>query len=160
MHTCHNDKLFSINIAGGWWLDADAVCLDPIHATLNDQVFRDEILSAFSRAQGHPPTAADNHTEEALPSFHQACIFAWENSVQLGTSANPLNWAFACTANHPLLLSALHLSAERIVQWNASAPLLISDPQFTARVEVGVEEERSVGAIEAGCWVLVLVVML
>lgn len=88
-------RLAAVYQSGGWWLDGDVRCIDPI----------DEVLNT--------PSVVKVVTA-ALRTPARACVFAWEGEVSQPTSA-PLNWAFGCPQRHPFLRHVMEELATRVL---------------------------------------------
>ena len=86
---------------GGWWLDADIYCLDPIGALFASPEMRAALANASASTAVH-------------------CVFAWEGDIDSPPSA-PLQWAFGCAASHPFLLHAMRLLAHRVLAFKPRA---------------------------------------
>ena len=87
-------RLAAVYLLGGWWLDADIWCLDPIYSTLDGPVG-----SAIEDAlRVHQRGASSSGGLEV----GSRCIFAWEGEITAPPSA-PLQWAFGCTPKHPFI---------------------------------------------------------
>jgi len=112
-------------LEGGFWLDADAVCIDSLDDTLASPQVSAEVNAAARRSTGN----AD--------PFPVGCVWAWEGSVpspdESSASSSPLNWAFGCVAQHPFLLDLLSEAAGRVNAWLPGAAT-VADPSFAARV--------------------------
>lgn len=117
-------------LEGGWWLDADVRCIDPIVAALDREPIRDAITAAATRANLAPP-----RIEEAAAG----CVWAWEGETAeraLGRidQSSPLNWAFGCAAEHPFLAAVLEEMAAQINAYDYRRTAASRSPEFTARV--------------------------
>jgi len=130
-------RLAVVWLYGGWWLDADALCIDNLTTTLQAPEMVAEFEAARNRWTNNEPseacvasdtasdatesddarvTSANSVTgEEAL-----GCVFAWEGEVPRAANAHqestssPLNWAFGCVPRHPMPLLALRQSIGKV----------------------------------------------
>ena len=130
-------RLAIVYLEGGWWLDADVVCLDPITQVLGSKSMQEEIQRAALRSN-HVNAINDEEEEcaEKYSSDAVGCVWAWEGSVPSSTgSSSPLNWAFGCMPRHPLPLAALYEAAKNINVW-APVALDRSSAEFSAREHV------------------------
>lgn len=117
-------RLAVVHRHGGWWLDADVVCLDPVSSALGTApALREELAR---RAEDRSYTCDGD-----APLAPVGCAFAWEGDVR-GSSSSPLNWAFGCAPRHPFLLHALEALAERVLAWHPGRPSPVA-PEFCAR---------------------------
>jgi len=102
-------RLAILFLDGGWWIDSDVVCIDPLHRTL------DLVLAVEEQR-------------------HAGCTLAWEGAVT-GVSS-PLNWALGCKRRHPFLLQAMLHSSRNVLSWlrpddGGTRP---AQPEFCAQV--------------------------
>lgn len=117
-------RLGIVWLQGGWWLDADVVCLDGIEETLYSIPVQKEIDEA---KQKYAAVINSARLESCEPSVSESfgCVWAWEGSVpspsETSASSSPLNWAFGCSKGHPFLVKALSLASERILAWDSSS---------------------------------------
>jgi len=138
---------------GGWWLDADALCLDDIGETLRSRAIVDEIDAAYDRWQtwvsshsctlnvNENPNLTDRESESIGKdgTVGVGCVWAWEGEVKKAGDegpSSPLNWAFGCAARHPLLLEMLKTASKNVLSWNVNTPVKARLQEFSARVYV------------------------
>ena len=101
-------RLAILFLEGGWWIDSDVVCIDPLGPTL-------ELVLAEEQRQA-------------------GCILAWEGAIT--DASAPLNWAMGCRRTHPFILEALELSARNVVAWRRpdEGGAVPTHPEFCAQV--------------------------
>lgn len=109
-------RLAAVFLSGGWWLDCDAVCIDPIDDTFD--MLRPHISSAITASQAMSvDTSAAVGVDDKFQSMERpSCVFAWEGDIE-ATTSSPLNWAFGCEAGAPVLLHVLSHIAGRLLRW-------------------------------------------
>lgn len=129
-------RLVVVYLYGGWWLDADAVCIDGLRETFGHPSMQRAARHAQQRARAELRSEYDNAEDMEEEDLKVDCVFAWENDVS-HVLTNPLNWAFGCRRHHPFLLAAIELSSRRINAWHYDhAPK--SELQFTVPVRTWV----------------------
>jgi len=136
-------RLAVVWLYGGWWLDADALCVDDLASTLQAPEMVAEIQAAQSRWNKNEPAeacAANSPKSDAADASdartlkgkgNVGCVFAWEGEVLRGTSeaettSSPLNWAFGCAPRHPLPLLALQQSVKKVCKLLLYLELIVS----------------------------------
>ena len=147
-------RLAIVWLDGGWWLDADVRCVDPLAATLTSAPIQAEVSAAAARAAaaatgtGHVAQAwlTENATCTTGP-VPVGCVLAWEGEVSPPAPAasgrgaghsnsSPLNWAFGCAPRHALPLTALAEAASRVLAWQAASQgPLVSPREFGPRTQ-------------------------
>lgn len=129
-------RLAVVWLYGGWWLDADALCVDDLTTTLQAPEIMAEFEAARNRWTNNEPSEAcvasdtASATDSDVARVKSAntvtgdealgCVFAWEGEVPRATNAHqestssPLNWAFGCVPRHALPLLALRQSIGKV----------------------------------------------
>mmetsp|Transcript_19859 Transcript_19859/g.55841 ORF Transcript_19859/g.55841 Transcript_19859/m.55841 type:complete len:411 (+) Transcript_19859:60-1292(+) len=103
-------RLAVVYLEGGWWVDGDVRCIDPIDSVLAWEEPMGRALNEALRKEGGGSRS---------PST-EACVFAWEGELPLQPSA-PLNWAFGCPPRHPFLLHAMGELSDRVMRMTPHA---------------------------------------
>ena len=136
-------RLAIVWLDGGWWLDADARCLDPITETLASDAVRAELKASRDRTtmasdgascDADQPAASCAGDDGEGRSATAGCVFAWEGEPPVENrpgKSSPLNWAFGCRRRHPLLLAALERIAAGVAAWRPDRR-----SEFAARVRL------------------------
>ena len=115
-------RLASVWMHGGWWIDADAACIDSFDDALGTEAVAAELSAArVTAASPAAPRHCRRRQASPRPLVTRRCVFAWEGDVASTRSA-PLNWAFGCSARHAFLLGVMDALVARINAWSATAP--------------------------------------
>ena len=131
---------------GGWWLDADAVCIDNIRRALHcpagavQQAVRAAIRKYHSSCKTSPLTGREMLRSTQRRKGHEetleaGCVFAWEGDVRSDPSS-PLQWAFGCQQGAAFALAAMRMLAKKVLAWHHSSHTL-PNHEFMARSSDG-----------------------
>jgi len=137
-------RLAVVWLYGGWWLDADALCVDSITQALHCPTgpVQKEARRALDLHGGSGQcvtpltgrgmlTCASHRGRKPRSPKEGGCLFAWEGDVK-SEHSSPLQWAFGCRARHPFLMRAMRLLSQNVLAWRRDASVR-GEASFMAR---------------------------